>query len=196
MQKSAYYDKRSDFWRHHWDIAQGYEDYLEGADKKHRERWRDSEARVPELSEGQKARLMGYGREMKVLVYSGIWCGDCARQGPMLYRIANACGDEVEIRFIERDSSEDLQDELRIVGALRVPVVVFLSKDFWEVARHGDRTLSVYRAKAARAIGKDFEAGILTPKAREREFSEWIDTFERVLLMLRLSPPLRRINGD
>ena len=34
--------------------------------------------------------LGGFTREMKVLVISGIWCGDCVAQGPLLHHIASA----------------------------------------------------------------------------------------------------------
>ena len=194
--KHTYYDKRSRFWNHYWDKASEYEEYITQAESNHQEKWRDSEARIPNLTNDQLKRLQGYNRELNVLFYSGVWCGDCSRQGPLLKKIADACGEKVKIRFIERNTSEELQDELRIVGALRVPMVVFLSEDFWEVTRQGERTLIVYRAKAAREIGADFEKGILTTKARQTELSEWVDEFERVLIMLRLSPPLRRRYND
>jgi thiol-disulfide isomerase/thioredoxin len=194
--KPTYYDKRSAFWRRHFEMASDYETYLKEADPNTVPRWRDSEGRVPELSDEQLERLRGYDRKMNVLFYCGIWCGDCARQGPMLKRIADAAGEKVNIRFIEREASEELQDELRILGALRVPVVVFLSEDFWEVGRFGERSLSVYRSKAAREIGRGSDSGILSPRAMERELSEWVDIFERALIMLRLSPPLRRRHGD
>jgi thiol-disulfide isomerase/thioredoxin len=194
--KPAYLDIRSDFWRAHFEQASEYEAYLEGSKHEYIQRWRDSEERVPALSEGQLKRLQGYDRELNVLVYSGIWCGDCSRQGPLLKEVAEACGEKAHIRFIDRETSQELKDELRIVGATRVPMVVFLSEDFWEMARFGERTLSVYRAKAARDVGREYDAGILSPKAREREFAEWVDIFERVLIMLRLSPPLRRRHGD
>ena len=194
--KPAYHDIRSEFWRAHFDKASEYEAYLEGSKQEHVPRWRDSEKRVPPLSEEQLKRLRGYDRELNVLVYSGVWCGDCARQGPLLKKLADAIGEKAHIRFIEREASPELMDELRIVGATRVPILVFLSEDFWEMARFGERTLSVYRAKAAREIGREFDAGILSPKAREKELADWVDIFERVLIMLRLSPPLRRRHGD
>ncbi len=194
--KPTYHDTRSEFWRAHFDNASEYEAYIEGSKQEHVQRWRDSEKRVPALSEEQLKRLQGYDRELNVLVYSGIWCGDCARQGPLLKKLAEACGERVKIRFIERDASPELMDELRIVGATRVPILVFLSEDFWEMARFGERTLSVYRAKAAREIGREFDAGILSPKAREKELADLANLFERVLIMLRLSPPLRRRHGD
>jgi thiol-disulfide isomerase/thioredoxin len=194
--KPTYHDKRSEFWRSHFDKASEYEAYIEGSKQEHVPRWRDSEKRVPALSEEQLKRLQGYDRELNVLVYSGIWCGDCARQGPLLKKLAEACGEKVKIKFIERDASPELMEELRIVGATRVPILVFLSEDFWEMARFGERTLSVYRAKAARELGREFDAGILSPKAREKELADWAEIFERVLIMLRLSPPLRRRHGD
>jgi len=194
--KPTYYDKRSEFWKGYWERASEYEAYLQDSDPEKVPRWRDSEGRIPELTAEQLERLQGYDRELNVLFYSGVWCGDCSRQGPMLKKIADACGDKVSVRFIERDASEELQNELRILGALRVPMVVFLSEDFWEVGRFGERTLSVYRSKAAREIGRGADAGILAPNARGRELAEWVDIFERVLIMLRLSPPLRRRHGD
>jgi len=195
-QKPTYYDKRSDFWRRHFEQASEYEEFLVEEDQSHAERWRETERRLPDLTPEQVERLRGYGRELNVLVYGGIWCGDCARQGPMLKKIADAIGPQVHLRIIDRAASEELQDELRILGATRVPVVVFLSEDFWEVGRFGDRLLNVYRAKAAREIGIGPIAGVLSPKALAAEMSEWVDVFERMQIMLRLSPPLRHRHGD
>ena len=195
-QKPTYYDKRSEFWRRHFDQAAEYEEFLDNEDQQHAERWSDMMSRLPDLTLGQVERLKGYNREMNVLVYGGIWCGDCVRQGPMLKKIADTIGPQVHLRFIDRAASEELQDELRILGALRVPVVVFLSEDFWEVGRFGDRLLNVYRAKAAREIGRGPNAGVLSPKALAEEMSEWVGLFERTQIMLRLSPPLRHRHGD
>ena len=192
----GYHDTRSEFWKSLFEQAQDYEEYLAKGDQEKVPRWRDSEERIPDLTEGQLRRIRGYDREVNVLVYTGIWCGDCSRQGPLVQKIGDAIGEKANIRFIEREVSPKLMDELRIVGATRVPVVVFLSEDFWEMTRFGERTLSVYRAKAAREIGREFDAGILSPKARERELADWVDIFERVLIMLRLSPPLRKRHGD
>jgi hypothetical protein len=195
-EKPTYYDMRSEFWKHYWDKALEYKDYLHASDQEKVLRWRDSESRIPDLSLSQVERLKGFNRELNVLVYSGVWCGDCSRQGPILKKIALAAGDKVNLRFIERDISEELQDELRILGALRVPMVVFLTEDFWEVERFGERTLSVYRSKMAREIGRGSDTGILSPRAREKELDEWVDIFERILIMIRLSPPLRKRHND
>ena len=42
-------------------------------------------------------------------------------------------------------------------------------------------------------IARDARA---SPRALEAELEEWGGVFERALIMLRLSPPLRRRHGD
>lgn len=152
---------------------------------------------IPALGPEEVARVRIHRRRLHVLVYTGVWCGDCVRQGPMIQRIAEAATD-AEVRWIDRDVSPELQEELRMMGALRVPVVVFLSEDFWEIARYGDRTLSAYRAKALREVGPACDAGVVPPPQNQllAEQAEWVDAFERVLLMARLSPPLRERHAD
>jgi hypothetical protein len=196
--RPRYYDIRAPFWKRHFETAQEYDEYLRCADPSHSRKWRDMETKLPALTTEQTKRLDGHGRIMRVLVYSGAWCGDCVRQGPLLRRIVEACGPAVELRLIDRDASSELIDELRMVGAMRVPVVVFLSEDWFEVGRFGDRLLTVYRAKAVREIGESCDSGLLAPPAEQlaAEQEEWVTVFERMLLMLRLSPPLRERHGD
>lgn len=197
-ERPKYDDVRAGFWREHFDLATDYETYLAASDPAKAQKWRDMDPRIPALRDDQRHRLSGHGRELNVLVYSGVWCGDCVRQGPMLRRIAEAGGAQVRLRLIDRDASPALSDELRILGALRVPVVVFLSEDFHEVGRFGDRLLSAYRAKAARELGPACDAGIVAPPPEQlaAEMEEWVAIFERMLLMLRLAPPLRARHGD
>jgi hypothetical protein len=135
---------------------------------------------------------------MHVLISSGVWCGDCVRQGPMIHALAEACGPRVQDRWIDRETSAQLQQELRTLGGKRVPVAVFLSEDFFEIGRFGDRMLAAYRAKAARELGPACDAGIVPPPPEQlaAELQEWADIFERMLLMLRLSPQLRARYGD
>ena len=191
----SYQDNRADFWREHYQKALPYEEYLETYPDK-AQRWRDFEPRAPELTPEQKKRVQGFNREINILAMVGIWCGDCVRTTSIIRKIAEAAGEQVNIRFIERDSNPELMEELRIMGATRVPRIVFLTEDYWEIDRAGDRLLPVYRAKAARETGMDFDAGVMTPKAMEEETEAWLDVFERVLLMARLAPPLRKRHND
>jgi thiol-disulfide isomerase/thioredoxin len=158
-------------------------------------RWQDSYIRT-KLNDEHAKRLEGYNRVLRVLFYCGSWCFDCARAGPILKRLVEAAGPKVEMRLIDREASDELKDELRLLGATRVPVAVFLTEDFWEVARVGDRTLSVYRSKMAREIGRGVDQGILSPQAKQRELEEWLDVVERALIMVRIAPLLRKRYGD
>lgn len=195
MSKYTYYDNRAEFWKKHYEMALPYEEYL-ATDPEKAQRWRDFESRAPELTLEQKKRVQGYNREVNILIYSGIWCGDCVRQVPIICKIAESAGDKINIRLIERETSQELMEELRILGATRVPRVIFLTEDFWEIDRAGDRLLPVYRAKAAREIGMNYEAGVMTPRALLEETEEWVNEIERILLMARLSPPLRHRYSD
>jgi hypothetical protein len=82
------------------------------------------------------------------------------------------------------------------MGAPRVPRVVILSEDWFEVDRLGDRSLSVYRSRMAREIGRGEDHGVLSPAARQMEFDEWVNNIERTLIILRTAPALRKRYGD
>jgi thiol-disulfide isomerase/thioredoxin len=197
-QHPKYFDPKSDFWREVFERAEDHATYLANSPEKHAEKWHNMAERLPELSDEQIGRLRGYNRRLNVLVSSGVWCGDCVRQVPMIKQIADAIGSEADLRIIDRDADERLRDELRVVGAERVPMAVFLSEDFWELGRFGDRSLTAYRAKAQREVGAACSLGHVAPPADElaAEQAEWIDFTERMLLMLRLAPALRQRYGD
>ncbi|MBI4582054.1 MAG: thioredoxin family protein [Planctomycetes bacterium] len=184
-------------WRAIFETGLKYEAFLEahGTDV-HRDRWRavyESAA----LTEAQRSLLAGFTRQMNVLCLSGAWCGDCVNQCPIMQRIAEA-GPRIDLRFIDRDVNPDLRSELAINGGQRVPVVVFLAEDFLECGRYGDRTLGTYRRMAAAQLGPACPTGVSPADrtATQLVTQEWLDEFERIQLMLRLSARLRQLHGD
>jgi thiol-disulfide isomerase/thioredoxin len=174
-----------------------YQQFLEkyGADA-HRSRWQAVYDRV-QLTEEQRRLLGGFRREMKVLVMAGAWCGDCVEQCPIFQRFAEAAS-AIHLRFCDRDDHPDLQQELTICGGARVPTVVFLSEDGHEVGRYGDRTLAKYRKLAAEQFGEACSTGLvpLDSSLLTATTQDWLDEFERVQLILRTSPRLRKKHGD
>ncbi len=193
---SPYTDARQALFRTFYEKALPYSDYVSQGQPAHQARWEDFRLGIS-LSLEQTTLVKGFQRKLHLLVLSGVWCGDCARQGPMLQAIADASS-MIEARFIDNKDFPELQDELRILGAERVPVVVGLSEDFFEVFRFGDRHLSVYRRKAAAELGAACDPGLLPPPAEELavELSEWLGLIERAQLLLRLSPMLRKRYND
>jgi thiol-disulfide isomerase/thioredoxin len=185
-------------WESWFEKGLGYQAFLDKyADpQRDKPRWRQVYEQI-RLSDGQRQLLAGFTRGMNVLCVAGAWCGDCVEQGPILARIAEAAGGKVDLRFLDRDDNPDVQDELSICGGKRVPVAVFLSEDFYECARFGDRTLSAYRQMARQRVGAACSVGAVRDEhLHAAEVQEWLDQFERVQLMLRLSPRLRQKHGD
>lgn len=196
LDPDAYRDVNQSFWREHFERALRYDAYLAASDEKHATKWHAALERT-HLTEAERALLGSFTRRMNLLVLSGVWCGDCVRQGPMYYRLAEAAP-TIDLRLLDRDANPELTDVLRINGARKVPVAVFLSEDFFEVGRFGDRPLSVYRAKARRDLGPACETGLLPPPADAlaAELAEWVDIAEWMHLILRTSPLLRERYGD
>ena len=59
-------------------------------------------------------------------------------------------------------------------------MVLFLTEDFHEIGRYGDRPLSVYREKAATELGAACPLpGSADGGALAAETAEWLDVFER-----------------
>ena len=104
----------------------------------------------------------------------------------------------IDIRYLDRDDHADVQQTLQINAGNRVPVVVFFSEDGFEVARYGDRTLSKYRQMMRDQAGSSCPIGIQAPEESllAQVTQDWLDEFERVQWLLRLSPRLRSLSGD
>jgi thiol-disulfide isomerase/thioredoxin len=150
------------------------------------------------LSDAQRSLLRGFVREMNVLVVSGIWCGDCVQQCPLLARIAEAAPERVHLRFVDRDAHPDLSARLTINAGHRVPVALFLAEDCELVAVFGDRTLARYRALAARQLGPTcpLPGAPVSDDELAATLQDWLNEFERVQLLLRLSGRLRQKHDD
>ncbi len=177
--------------------ALAYGSYVRTGTDEQQRRWNQvyEAARLTQL---QRQLVAGFVRRMKILVFSGIWCGDCIEQCPLIERIAEANPAKIDLRFIERPREGELIPELRINGGNRVPLVVFLSEDDQWCATAGDRTVHRYRAIAVRKLGAHCPTGIVPPEKEELEatLSDWLAEVERVQLMLRLTPRLREKYQD
>jgi hypothetical protein len=174
-----------------------YERYVLTGNEEQQRRWRQVYD-VAQLTDDQKQLVGGFVREMKILIFSGIWCGDCVEQCPLIRRIAEANPGKIDLRFVERARDGELVPELRINGGNRVPVVVFLSEDNECCATVGDRTIHRYRASAIRKLGPLCPTGIVPPDTQELSatLNDWSNEVERVQLMLRLTPRLRQKYQD
>ncbi len=161
-----------------------------------RTRWK-SAAEQTSLTDAQRKLLGTFTRRTNVLVLAGAWCGDCSSQCPIFERIAEAAP-VVVTRYLDRDEHADVQAALQINGGNRVPVAVFFSEDGSEVARYGERTLARYRQLVGQLTGEGCATGLVKgdDPVQRAVVQEWLNEFERVQWILRLSPRLRRLHGD
>jgi len=186
----------ADFLRKKFDAAAPYGAYVETGDDKQQAAWKDVYEQAA-LTDAQRSLVGAFVRDMKVLVSSGIWCGDCVQQCPLMQRIAEA-SDRIDLRLLDRDEHKDLAEQIKVCGGLRVPVVVFMAEDFEPVSVFGDRTLSRYRALAAKNLGAScpVPGAPIDRDEMAATLQDWVDEFERVHLVLRLSTRLREKHGD
>ena len=184
-------------WQAAFDAALPYHEFLSRhANPDQRSRWDAFHARVS-LTPAQNKVLAGFVRRMPVLVLAGAWCGDCVNQCPIFSHFA-ATAASIDLRFLDRDARPDIAAHFKVCGGQRVPVAALFSEDFSPVLFYGDRTLSAYRASAAAQLGDSCASGAAPPPVDQiaAVASDWLDQFERVHLILRLSARLREVHGD
>lgn len=180
-----------------FDAGLEYHQFLSkyGTDEQRR-RWESVHEQVA-LSDAQRQLLDGFTRDMKVLCLAGTWCGDCVNQCPIFDHLAIACP-RIQVRYFDRDANPDLGEALSVCGGARVPVVLFLSEDDFQVGWYGDRTLAKYRKMAADEFGPSCPTG-LVPESQSllaAVTQDWLDEFERIQLILRTSGRLRKLHND
>jgi thiol-disulfide isomerase/thioredoxin len=174
-----------------------YDRYVQTGNEEQQRRWKQV-YEAARLTDTQRELVGGFVRQMNVLIFSGIWCGDCIQQCPLLQRIVEANPAKIDMRFVERPKESELVSELRINAGSRVPVVIFLSEDNEWCATAGDRTIHRYRALARAKLGPMCPTGIVAPDKDELDatLADWLNEVERVQLMLRLTPRLRQKYQD
>lgn len=174
-----------------------YHEFLSkyGTDEQRR-RWEAVHEKVA-LTATQRELLAAFRRDMKVICLAGTWCGDCVNQCPIFEHFA-IYTQRIQIRYFDRDANPDLGQALSVCGGARVPVVLFLSEDNFQVGFYGDRTLSKYRKMVADEFGAACPTGIV-PEENSLFASvtqDWLDEFERIQLILRTSGRLRKLHND
>jgi thiol-disulfide isomerase/thioredoxin len=180
-----------------WSVAFPYREFLSKyGTPSQQARWQQTLEAVS-LKPAQRELLTAFRREMKVVCLAGAWCGDCSGQCPIFERFAEAAP-LIQVRYLDRDEHSDVQRDLQINGGNRVPMLVFFSEDGFEVARFGERTLSKYRAMMQAMDGANCPTGILAKgdPLLDQVAQDWLNEFERVQWILRLSPRLRQKHGD
>ena len=148
------------------------------------------------LSDEQADLLSSFSRQLHVVCIAGAWCGDCVRQGPILNYIASA-SDQINLLFIDRDAlAEEFKATWTVCGGLRVPQVLFFNEDYQFLGHAGDRTITRYRKLARLALGDEAPINTSFDQSQKTVLEDWLEEFERIHLIARLSPRLRQKHAD
>ncbi len=184
------------FLQSHFERGHTFARYVEKGKPEQIAKWAAVHERV-RLTDTQRELIRSFKRDMKVLVTSGLWCGDCSAQCPMFARIADA-SNHIDLRFVDRDEHADLSERIKINQGLRVPTVIFMAEDFEFVGIMGDRSITRYRAVAAKQLGAacPLPGAPIPDDELAGTLADWVNEFERIQLMLRLSPRLRERHED
>jgi hypothetical protein len=179
-----------------FETGLNYDHYLASGTPDQQANWTRAHGRV-HLKADQRSLIGGFQRQIHVLATSGLWCGDCAAQVPMLDHIARASS-RIALRVLDRDDHMDLSEQIMICGGLRVPTVLFLTEDFEFISIHGDKSLSRLRAKAAKSLGAScpLPGAALDADEAAATLADWVREFELAHLVVRLSPKLRERHND
>jgi hypothetical protein len=178
-------------------LAHPYDAYVATGTPDQQEKWHTSREGIA-LTPPQQVLLLSFKRKVNILISSGIWCGDCSAQCPMLAAIGAANPGLLDVRFLNRDAHMDLAQEISICGGYRVPTVLCLNEEFDLVSLMGDKSLTRLRATAARKLG----AACALPGApvpvdeTAATLQDWVNEVERVQLLVRLSTKLRAKHKD
>ena len=173
-----------------------YSDYLATGNDQQRANWQAIYDQI-QLTDAQRELLGSFTRKINAICVSGIWCGDCVQQGPLIQRIAEACP-ALDLRWLDRDEHLDLAQAVTINAGQCVPVLILAAEDHEFVSWFGDRTLTRYRALAQKQLGGACPLpGAPVPQDElEATLQEWLNEIERAHLLLRLSGRLRQKYQD
>ena len=103
----------------------------------------------------------------------------------------------ISLRLVDRDAHRDLAEQIRVNAGDRVPVALF-SPRISSLVRGSATVRSTATAPCRRRLGPSCPTGLFTPDRSDLDqtLQDWLDEFERVQLMLRLSGRLRQKHGD
>lgn len=180
-----------------FDRGLPYRDYTATGSPHHQQAWSAFRERAT-LTEQQTDLIRGFTRRIEAVALSGVWCGDCAQQLPLLDLFESANPDRIAVRYLDRDDNPELAETFRICSGTRVPIVIYMNEDADFISLFGDRSLSRYRAIAERQLGPACPLPGAPVPAEEvaATLQDWLDELERVHLLCRLSPKLRARYGD
>lgn len=123
-------------WKALFEKGKPYEEWIKtGESESNRRSMEELREKLQPNEEDRKA-IAGLKRPVHVLAIAEDWCPDVVRHVPVLMNLADA-SDQVDVRFIERETAPDAFARYLTLGGEAVPKFVFLSDKFVECGGWG-----------------------------------------------------------
>jgi hypothetical protein len=85
------------------------------------------------ITETTISKLQNLHRDYIWLVISEGWCGDAAQLLPIIYKMAAASNDKIELKIVLRDENPDLMNLFLTNGGKAIPKLIIIDKEKLEV---------------------------------------------------------------
>lgn len=108
------------------------------------------------------------------LVITEHWCGDASQINPIINKVAEASGGQIDLKFIYRDENEPLIDAHLTDGRSRsIPILIVLDEDYnWTTHSYGPRPAEAQDlVKELLSNGESYNVPLHTWYARDRQVS-------------------------
>lgn len=85
------------------------------------------------ITETTISKLQNLRKNYIWLVISEGWCGDAAQLLPIIYKMATASNDKIELKIVLRDENPDLMNLFLTNGGKAIPKLIIIDKEKLEV---------------------------------------------------------------
>ncbi|MCD0475146.1 thioredoxin family protein [Flavobacterium sp. EDS] len=85
------------------------------------------------INETTISKLQNLRKNYIWLVISEGWCGDAAQLLPIIYKMATASNDKIELKIVLRDENPDLMNLFLTNGGKAIPKLIIIDKEKLEV---------------------------------------------------------------
>ncbi|MDN3675022.1 thioredoxin family protein [Flavobacterium branchiarum] len=85
------------------------------------------------ITDSTISKLQNLRKNYIWLVISEGWCGDAAQLLPIIYKMATASNDKIELKIVLRDENPDLMNLFLTNGGKAIPKLIIIDKENLEV---------------------------------------------------------------
>jgi hypothetical protein len=121
-----------------------------------------------DLDEFREILSAGIFPPLKIIVLTEPWCGDSKAIVPVVLKLLEGF-EQVDVRFLLRDSNPDLMDSYLTKGARSIPKIIIMNEEYRELAVWGSRPAAaqkIYEENRAKIESGEIEKSEVIKRIR------------------------------